>query len=218
MCFSTNPCSTICLSSNNLSWKAALLLKWNIKGLEKAKVGFPCALLCSQTLPSSSLEMLLWNPLSVTLPSSTLTTRPGGFCFPCLEPGALANPMRYSVTKFPCKFDSLLRYTSYTRYALLLRRICLFIAHHLHFLEFFFFFQKCYQHSREYTKMFNKYWKLGQLESMILCFVVKQLQHNWIILCEHTHKLKIESLFPPPKKKKKWWVGGKSRSRKYKGS
>lgn len=105
MCFSTNPCSRICLSSNNLSWKAALLLKWNIKGLEKAKVGFLCALLRSQTLPSSSLEMLLWNPLRVTLPSSTLTTRPGGFCFPCLEPGALANPMRYSVTKFPCKFE-----------------------------------------------------------------------------------------------------------------
>lgn len=193
MCFSTNPCSRICLSSNNLSWKAALLLKWNIKGLEKAKVGFLCALLRSQTLPSSSLEMLLWNPLRVTLPLSTLTTRPGGFCFPCLEPGALANPMRYSVTKFPCKFDSLLRYTSYTRYALLLRRICLFIAHHLHFLEFFFFPQKCFQHSREYTKMFNKYCKLGQLESMILCFVVKQLQHNWIILCEHTQ---IEDWIP----------------------
>lgn len=60
------------------------------------------------------LPLLLCNPFTATLPLSILTTRPGGFCFPHLEPGALASPIHYSVTKFPCKSGSLLRYISYT--------------------------------------------------------------------------------------------------------
>lgn len=116
--------------------KGCFAFKKEYEGTREGQIGLSWAPFCSENLPSNFIETLWLNPLQCHPPQSSPTARAGGSCFPCPEPGAALNTIHYSATRFHCRFGSLLRYKGYSAHNCL-GIICLFIAHHLHFLEIF---------------------------------------------------------------------------------